>query len=232
MVGFVLVIGSAIWRSYEMGKRFDIGYVTSTSPRLVQFEIGDKAFAIPQNHIWSREDWKGGKVLGVNLYALLPDFSPRTEFNEHIFDNPGSKRKVRLLLHEHAIPGSRTSSATMTRLEIYERRIYGDFSEVKRVIEDYPGPHGLVLRQFRPPLDTDDDMYIAHKRDGSFYWVTCSPESKHVNPGCRTNIEYSKHVTIRYSFPKRDLSEWETIDERVIKFFDQFENNAKQGAKQ
>ena len=235
IVGFVLVMGFAIWGSYETGKRLDIGYGTSTSPRLVRLEIGDKVFAIPQNHIWSREDWKGGKTPGVNMYALLPDFSPRTKSNEHIFDNPRSKRKIRLLLLEHAIPGSRTTSTSMTRQEIYQRKIHGVFSEGKyfperkRVIEDYPGPHGLVIRQLRPPLVTDDDMYIAHKRDGSFYWVTCSPEGKHVNPGCRTNIEYSKHVTISYSFPKGDLSEWETIDKRVIKFIHQFEHHEKQG---
>ena len=53
---FVLIFGFGFWAAHETGKRLDIGYGASTSPRLVRLEIGDKVFAIPQNHIWSRED--------------------------------------------------------------------------------------------------------------------------------------------------------------------------------
>lgn len=51
-----------IWISYEVGGRLDYGYRPSANPRLVHLEIGDKAFAIPQNHIWSQDQWKGGQI--------------------------------------------------------------------------------------------------------------------------------------------------------------------------
>jgi len=89
---FVIVVGGFlfyIWGSHEVGKRLDIGYGTSTSPRLVQLEIGDKHFAIPQNYIWSRDSWNGGKVVGVNMHALLPNFEPLTEANKNEFEKPG-----------------------------------------------------------------------------------------------------------------------------------------------
>ena len=77
---FVIVVGGFlfyIWGSHEVGKRLDIGYGTSTSPRLVQLEIGDKHFAIPQNYIWSRDRWSGGKVTGVNMEL--------SQFDGHFF---------------------------------------------------------------------------------------------------------------------------------------------------
>jgi hypothetical protein len=50
---FVLVkLAFYLWGSYEVGKRLDYSYGTATNPRLVHLEIGDKVFAIPQNHIW------------------------------------------------------------------------------------------------------------------------------------------------------------------------------------
>lgn len=224
----VLIVGFGIWASYETGKRLDIGYGVSTSPRLVRLEIGDKVFAIPQNHIWSREDWKGGKVQGVNMHALLPDFEPRTEANQHVFDKPGSKRGISLLLGEHNMVGSRTSSPSMTRQKVYERIIYDYMSQKKRLVQDFPGPHGLSMQRLQPS-SSNDELYVGHKHDGKFYWVTCSPDSERLNPRCDTYIEYSEHVTINYNFPKDYLSKWETTDDGILNLVRRFEDNAKLG---
>jgi len=231
MVGFVLVIGFTIWGSYEMGKRFDIGYGKSTSPRLVQLEVGDKIFAIPQNHIWSRVSWKGGKMTGANLYALLPDFEARAEANEPEFDRGGWGRKISFLLSARGIPEVMpASTGSMSRQEHYTTSIARGFPS-----KEVPGQFGLARQIFEPNspwFPTGKEVYTARFPDGRFYWVTCSPDSSTKSPSCKSEIPYSKHTYVSYTFGKPHLSDWQAIDSGVLNLFKQFENNAKQGAPQ
>ena len=78
-----------LFTANETKQRLDIGYGITASSNVARLEIGDKVFFIPQNHIWSRSRWKGGRVTGVNLHALLPDFQPLTAENRHEFDRLG-----------------------------------------------------------------------------------------------------------------------------------------------
>ena len=225
IVGFVLVMGFAIWGSYETGKRLDIGYGTSTSPRLVRLEIGDKVFAIPQNHIWSREDWKGGKALGVNLYALLPNFEARTKANGPEFDRGGWGRKISFLLSARGVPGSRSASTgSMSRRENYTTGVVRGF-----VAKEAPGKFGLTRQIFNPAahLGLRTEVYTAEFPDGRFYWVACRPDSSTKSPSCKSKILYSKHTYVSYTFGKPHLSDWQSIDVGMLNLIKQFENNAK-----
>lgn len=226
---YALIFGFGFWAAYETGKRLDIGRGVSTNPHLVRLEIGDKVFAIPQNHIWSREDWNGGKVEGVNLQALLPDFEPYTEANRQEFDKPGWNRKMSFLLTEHNITGSLTTSTSMTRREVYERNLYDYSAQRKIEAQAYPGPYGLTVQQ-RPPKNSDFELYVGQKRKGEFYWVECYPDQQGKFPSCHTYVEYSKQVTIRYTFAKSRLSDWQAIDDGVLNLIHQFETNANQGS--
>jgi len=226
IVGFVLVMGFAIWGSYETGKRLDIGYGTSTSPRLVRLEIGDKVFAIPQNHIWSREDWKGGKALGVNLYALLPNFEARTKANGPEFDRGGWGREISFLLSARGVPGSRSASTgSMSRRENYTTMVARVF-----VNKEVQGHFGLVKQVFEPNppwFPTGKEVYTAKLPDGRFYWVTCYPDAPKTFPSCKSEILYSKHTYVSYTFGKPHLSDWQSIDVGMLNLIKQFENNAK-----
>jgi len=227
MVLFILVMGFGIWASYETGKRLDIGYGKSTNPRLVQLEIGDKVFAIPQNHIWSREDWKGGKALGVNLYALLPDFEARTVANEFEFDRGGWGREISFLLSARGIPGSLpVSTGSMSRQEHYITSVARGFPS-----KEVPGQFGLVRQIFEPNspwFATKKEVYTAKFPDGRFYWVTCRLDAPNKFPSCHSKIPYSKHTYVSYTFGKPHLSDWQAIDNGVLNLIKQFENNAKQ----
>ncbi len=223
---FAFVFG--VWGSYEMKKRFDIGYGASTSPRLVRLEIGDKVFAIPQNHIWSRDRWQDGKVTGVNLQALLPNFEPYTETNKQEFEKPGWNREISFLLSEHNIANSPTGKTSMTRKDVYER-IIRSVSQQLKPTKDFPGPFGLTLKKWIKPSPGDKELYVGHKKNGDFYWIKCDPDNPKEFPSCSTYIEYSKQVTIHYTFSKQYLSDWKTIDQGVLNLIHQFEINAKQG---
>lgn len=220
---FLVLMAFYFWGTYEVGKRLDYGYGTATNPRLVQLEIGDKVFAIPQNHIWSRENWNSGKTDGVNMHALLPDFEPYTEVNRHEFDKPGWRKKISLMLSEHNIPGSRTTSTSMTRSEVYERIVRN------KEITDVPGPYGLTRQHKIPYLTSEKELYVGHKQDSSFYWVRCYQDHRGPSPSCSTDVSYSDQTYVRYTFAKNRLSDWQVIDDGVLSLIQQFENNTKQG---
>lgn len=225
MVSIILIVSFLLWMANETKKRLDIGYGTTTNANFSRLEIGDKVFSISKNYIWSRGDWKGGKVSGVNLHALLPDFEPLTEVNRHEFEKPGWWRKISMVLSEHAMQANErpTGHVSMTRREIYER------TTRNQTARDLNGPFGLRLQKFANKLSTEDDMYVGTKRDGSFYWVTCRLEGKVPFPSCSTYIEYSKHVVVHYTFPKAKLSDWMRIEDGVLDLIKKFENNTNQG---
>lgn len=216
----VLIFGFGIWASYETGKRLDIGYGVSTNPRLVRLEIGDKVFAIPQNHIWSREDWKGGKVQGVNLQALLPNFEPYTEANRHEFEGLGWNRTISLLLKQsNAYTKNKT---TISRLETYKQLTPGGDITTK------PAQFGLT-RVYGITWSAEKEFFIGTLPDGGFYWTTCSPEGKHKSPSCNTLANYSDYTYIDYTFAKKYLPDWASIDKGVVNLLRQFEIKEKLG---
>lgn len=224
-----ILIGAGFWTSSETSRRVDIGYGESTSSKLVHLEIGDRAFSIPQKHIWSRESWKGGRVSSINMHALLPDFEGYTQDNRHELEKPGWNKKITLLLMEHNIPGSRTGSASMTRREVYDRMLFDDAAQNQRIDHEVQGPFGLVLHELTPPIPSGKELYTALNDDGEFYWVRCAREEKYPFPSCTTYIEFSEKTSIKYRFSRKLLSEWEAIDNSVLKFVRQFVVDAKQG---
>jgi hypothetical protein len=221
MVAFVIF---AVYARYKVAERLDIGYGVSTDNEIVQLEIGDKVFRIPKNHIWSREDWRGGKVEAVNLQALLPDFEPYLDSTKSEFDKPGWNKKITLVLENHNMVGSKTGSQSMTRQAVYDRVVY-DFSlQRKAKVTDFPGPYGLVLQTLdSSSSNSGRELYIGHKKDGGFYWVKCDMDRPNRYPSCNTYLEYSSQVYISYTFSKKYLNEWERIDAAVLSFIKNFD---------
>ncbi len=216
---FAFVFG--VWGSYEMKKRFDIGYGASTSPRLVRLEIGDKVFAIPQNHIWSRDRWQGGKVTGVNLQALLPNFEPYTEANKQEFEKPGWNRTIDLLLIQTDV--YEKGKTSISRQQHYDLMLKKSQKTAKE-----KGPFGLT-KVHGIKWVMDDDFFIGKLPDGDFYWVMCDPDGKHIAPSCKASVNYSDYTDLSYTFSKQYLSDWQTIDKKARNLIRQFEVNAKQG---
>ncbi len=237
IVGLVIVLAAfsivamvifSVYARYIVAERLDIGRGVSTSHETVRLEIGDKIFNIPKNHIWSREDWKDGKAEAVNLQALLPDFEPYMDSTKAEFDKPGWNREITFVLDHHNVSGSKTGSHSMTRKAVYDRVVY-DFSLQKKAgVTEFPGPYGLTLQV----LDSSSsnlgrELYIGHKKDGGFYWVTCGIDSPNRYPSCGTYLEYSGRVYIKYTFAKKYLGEWEKIDNLVFEFIKNFDNSAE-----
>ncbi len=225
LYAIIMVFGAKLY--YETGKRLDIGYGVATSTRKVQLEIGDREFLIPQNYIWSREDWKGGKVTGVNMHTILPHLEGYTEQNKQEFDDSRLHNTATILLREHNIKGSRTSSTSMTREEVYQRNIYDFGLEKPRGLESSSGPYGLTRQQYTKPHDrARNELYIGTLPNGKFYWARCDLKSNVPSPSCKTYFAYSNQTMVSYHFPKDRLKDWQTIDKDIRVLFSQFDTAA------
>lgn len=220
----ILILFFLAFLKYEISQKSDIGVGYSSAQEIISLKIGDRFFAIPKNYIWSREDWKGGEATGVNIHTLLPGFDPLRDENSDIFRNPKYMRKVNILISEHSVSGSKTGRVKMTRMSIYERKLYDHGTGLKRKVEDYPARFGLTKKVFDPPSVVDEEIFFGEKKNGNIYWVSCPPENKYMTPSCKTSVEYSPKVFIKYSFPVRYLDRWEEIDDGVIELIKGFES--------
>lgn len=214
---------------YETTKRWGMGYGASTSPRLVRLEIGDKVFSIPQNHIWSRDRWGGGKVSGVNMQALLPDFLPYTDLTKKEFDQLGWNDEISLLLTQHNTPGSYGTVTRMRRADVYDR-ITADYGTGKaRTLVQSKYMFGLNKIDMTPSRVTGKELYVADDGGGPRYWTECYPDGAGRSPSCSTWLEYSERVAVTYTFSKRHLREWQEIDAAVVRFIQKFDVGSDKG---
>lgn len=205
----------------------EVKYGSATNPSLVQIEMGDKNFSIPQNHIRFRGDWVSGEKSGVNLHALLPEFSPYTRQNKPYFDKPGWNKKITVLLHEHNIKDSHFSKTSMTRKEIYHRITHDYGSGVPYKTTSQSGPYGLTVEDMHS--NSNKQLYSGSLPNGDFYWVKCSREETVPNPSCSGYFAYSTYTTIKYTFAKAYLEHWKTLDNDVRNFIHNFDTTSIRG---
>lgn len=228
---FTALIIFSVYARYKVAEKLDIGYGASTSGDIVRLEIGDRVFDIPKNHIWSREDWRGGKVEAVNLRALLPDFEPYLDSNKAEFEELGWNKVITFVISHHNTAGSKTGSHSMTRQAVYDRVVY-DFSLQKKAgVTEFPGPYGLTLQVLNSTSsDAGRELYVGYKKDGGFYWVSCGVDKPQRYPSCETYLDYSNRVYLSYRFSKKYLEEWESIDNSVFEFISKFEEKHEDGS--
>lgn len=224
-VFFIFIFVSVfVFFNKKLSEKIDIGLGVTTSEEKVYLDVGGNNFKIPKNYISSREDWEGGKQVAVTVRALLPDFEPRTQKNMSIFKDPNQKRVINIFITEHSVPGSETTKTEMTRRLIYERKIYDHGAGKKREIKSYSGPHGLIKQKLQPPMITGDELFIAEKANGGFYWVSCVSEGvDRPVPSCKSYLDYSDNVVLKYRFPREFLGSWEEFDNQVLVFIRSFE---------
>lgn len=208
--------------SSELGKRLDIGYGASTSSRLVQLEIGDQAFAIPQNYIWSRDRWSGGRVSGVNMHALLPNFEPYTDATKAEFEKPGWNRRINFLLSEHNMPSGGAKTSSHGRKDIFNNRTTDSYNKLSIIIREEEAPYGLKRLVRQTDAKSGRELYIGHKKNGEFYWAECAQDGTGFSPYCNAYLDISHQVYVDYSFSKYYLRDWSSIDDTVEVFFKQF----------
>jgi hypothetical protein len=214
---------------YGATKIFDIGYGSTESSEVINFEIGDEYFFIPKNYIWSKDSWRGGKMDGVNMHALLPNFDPYTGANKNYFDSPGWGRKISMRLFEYNMQNSKTSSNSKRRIDLFNVKTKDYFDKKSTITKEENAPYGLKKLVRRTDVESGYELYIGHKYNGDFYWVECDRDGLYPSPSCSTYLEISPHTAVEYTFSKDFLHSWRSVDDSVFELIQKF--SKKKGAK-
>jgi len=225
----VLLVGLVALTSYH-GALANSLYVNSQE--IVNIKIDGSSFAIPKGYMWYEGAWKGGKMSGVNLWALMPDMQPRTESNKGEFDGPGGFRGVvGVLLHQLYKPVSHEEGAAWQ-----DKRKRQSFDWVVKEFTQGPpidGPYGFKMYKGTKSAAWGELLFRTLP-DGSLHFIECHADSQGPSPGCSAETYLSDKLFVRYTFGKPYLKDWQVIDQKVRQLIHSFEikqSSKKQGDK-
>lgn len=225
---YLLILVFGITAKRETDKILDTNAGISSDSNIANLTIADKHFAIPKNYIWAKQDWKGGERTGTNLHAVLPEMEGYSELKKVLF-MPGSQEFVRILLRAKGLPGLNppvgvTSKQLYTAHVIYNGNIVKEEKLDNRLTRQYVADGKMGSGEHATPYDVHAHYEVYTARYGDeFYWVQCVPEGKVIYPSCNTTFFYSDHILVRYSFSKKQLSNWKQIDQKVKKLISEFD---------
>lgn len=185
-------------------------YGTTASLEPVPIEIAGRHFAIPKAYIWYRPAWKGGKMDGVNMHALLPDFKPYSQETKAEFERLGHGNKIGFLLEY--------SPHQLSRAQFFERRYPAD--SIKRAKN---GPFGFHMFQLPPKGFVGEEIYYRYLEDGSFFFLECSTNKKHKSPGCSGSTSLGDGFFVDYSYSRDYLKDWQQIEQGLRDLIYRFE---------
>jgi hypothetical protein len=188
---------------------------------IVNIEIDGNRFAIPKGYMWYEGAWKGGKVSGVNLWALLPDMQPRTENNKSEFDGPGGYRGVVGILLSRI--NKAVSSQEGAGWPAKRKRLSFDW-KVKEFTQgpSFDGPYGFKMYKGNK-IAAWGELLFRTMPDDSLYFIACDQDGGVPFPSCSAEVYLSDKLYVRYTFGKPYLKDWQVIDQKVRQLIHSFE---------
>lgn len=196
--------------------KLDIGYGIAKNNEVVKLQIGDANFSIPKKYIWSREDWSGGVVQGVNITAELNTMKPfdasAVKKHKHVPWN----NKLLLLIGERVDLSQNTNENFS--VAAYKRKL----ANRKYRVEQKSSSLNQVI--FEPKLSTDYNLFFSGATDSPDYWMQCVNTSTIENAYCTSYYDITKNVYVSYTFGGSELQRWNDIRGNVIQFIYKIQN--------
>lgn len=200
----------------KTSQKLDIGYGIAKSNEVVKLQIGDANFSIPKKYIWSREDWIGGAVQGVNIAAELNTMNPFDASTEKQYKHVPWDNKLLLLIGERVDLSQNTNENFS--VAAYKRKL------ANRKYRIEPKPSSLNQVIFEPKQKTDYNLYFSGAIDSPDYWVQCVNTSTIENAYCESYYDITKNVYVSYTFGGSELHRWSDIRGNVIQFISKIQN--------
>lgn len=199
---FILFFGY-IFLNEKVSQRLDIGYGIAKSNEIVHLQIGDVNFSIPKQYIWSREDWVGGVVDGVNMSAQLSTMKPlQLQIEKNSKKSPWHDY-VSILISRRVdidhIDNAYFSAAAFKR------------TLVNRQYSIKLNLYGLNQVIFEHALKTDRNLYFSGHINSPDFWTECSLPAPGKFPSCTAYIDVTKYVYVKYTFGYDELHRWKKI---------------------
>ena len=173
---------------------------------VIEFKVAGDTFRVPPKYIWSVDGLKGCTAKGANLHVAYPDMRPITKEETA---PPGLGVQITFVIGER---GPRSSGAR----SFAEQQGFWQREEPERFHGLWVWTPGLSAnRQYAMPLDEAyDKVKFFCDEDGSVPY-----------PSCSGFYNYSESISIRFSFSKDYLTDWQLISDQLAALVDEFNAN-------
>ena len=198
-LGVSLLIASGSMMLVAMYLFFTLHYsggFSKNDSSIVHVIISGKDFYIPKSYIWAPVKSKNGHATGVNMEAVLPDFTPVISEREEF------KLKIGILVHasDHHIGHDKAFELLLS-------------DTIKDLGENYGLKIALLKRRY-----LKEELYFKSEEGKIEYFAVCSKDGSVVKPSCTSTFWIDETIYARYHFPKTHLHQWQTIEQDVEKF--------------
>jgi len=204
-------------RATDAGTQSTSGAVNLTTP--VLYRLDGKSYDIPLSYHfmdrvsparWPTPRTERRDVDYISIMGLLPGFTPFREQDAAAFNEPGPGKRVDVLIQSASNGHPRPMSDYLAFLRQGGR------------LRDEGRYHGLkhFFDTKRSALEAKGaDLYV--KEDEAYFQIYCdrTPE----DGLCQTSHIRGDGLYIQYSFSRRYLPQWRSIDQAITHSFDGFE---------
>ena len=190
----------------------------SDEKRPIQLVVADKTFVIPANFTRFAKARAGGPQDLVEMYALLPRFSPYTPSNASAFDDNTAQSSV--IHFDLAVMTSKFDERQRFE-KIYKRLVINPKGK--------PGPHGFQQYEFNENSGyKDEDLFVWTSPKNDLIVLRCFKKTEIIaSPTCRRDLSYSDKIELKYRFKRSHLPRWKDIDKGMIALVAGFEGASK-----
>lgn len=186
------------------------------SEEAIQIQVGDVQLRVPANHTIYPRDRRTRSTDQLELYAIWPTMNGYTPArrSEFIDNNPSSRR---------------------LDIAIFKKTM--DFTEAQRLdllylphVVDKTGQASdyqltrFIFKEARANAPTNGyankELFVGKEGDDSLVVLFCydTNVSEIIPPNCYRELDWTDTVSIRYSFKKEYLADWQEINAQVRRF--------------
>ena len=163
---------------------------------IVHVIISGKDFYIPKGYIWAPVESKNGHAAGVNMEAVLPNFTPvvseREEFKSIIGVNIHARNKN---------VGHKESFNIL-------------FTEIDKIIGER---HGLKVASLKR-VHSKKELLFKLVGEDIEYFAVCTVAGSSVNPMCNSTLWLNEFLYVSYYYSVDFMHQWKEVEIGIEKF--------------
>ncbi len=170
-----------------------------TGKKVFTLQVNQYQFNIPKGYVWAYDRGKNGTIIGANLHALYPEFEPKTQKNNDVFEQigRGGGRVITFLING---PNEGRSIS-----EIIIKRL----NENKEKNKDFKKGKFYIY----PVRDEKKELMLLSPNGHDEVYFYCGKENSVPFPSCRVRFYFNEDIYISAVFSKTLLDqESEIID--------------------
>ncbi len=186
------------------------------SEERVRITVGDSLFFVPANHTIYPKDRREHQTESLSLYAIWPTMNGYTPARRNEFiDNDEDSRRIDITINKRATVFSESQRLELLYLPHVTDKT-GQSSDYQLTM--------FSFKEARANAPTNGyankELYVGEEADGSLIVLFCYEDSPDdiVPPQCYRELDFSDEVTIRYTFKKAYLADWQEVNAQVRRF--------------